>query len=97
MAARKRAIALTDEWRGRIKASMLVNRLSDHVEGKIELSPTQVRCAEILLRKVAPDLQAVEHSGEVETNYVTRVPNASKTMDEWQSQHADQLNKPTIQ
>ena len=44
---------------------MLLNRLRDHVFGKCELSPTQIRAAEILLRKVIPDLASVEHSGEV--------------------------------
>ncbi len=92
MAARTRSLSLTDTWREKIKTSMLVNRLSDHVEGKIELSPTQVRCAEILLRKVAPDLQAITHDGEVTHNYVSRVPNASKNMDEWQTEHADNLS-----
>jgi hypothetical protein len=28
------------------------------------MSATQIKAAEILLRKVAPDLKAVEHSGE---------------------------------
>lgn len=92
MAARTRSLKLSDEWREKIKASMLVNRLSDHVEGKLELSPTQIRAAEILLRKVAPDLASIEQTGEVTHNYVSRVPNASKNMDEWQTQHADNLN-----
>lgn len=68
MAARKRSatksIPMTDSWRERIRASMLVNRLSDHVEGKVELTPAQVSSANILLKKVAPDLQSVTLTGD---------------------------------
>jgi hypothetical protein len=63
MAARNKAWT-PDKVRERIKTSMLINRLSDHANGKVEMSATQVRAAEILLRKAVPDLSAVEHSGE---------------------------------
>lgn len=46
--------------RKRIQASMIVNRLTNHIKGLVELSTTQVRAAEILLRKVLPDLATVE-------------------------------------
>jgi hypothetical protein len=39
---------------------MLINRLSDHVFGKVDLSPTQVRSAEILLRKTLADLSQID-------------------------------------
>jgi len=35
------------------------------VNGELALSRTQIRAAEILLKKTLPDLQAVQHSGEV--------------------------------
>ncbi len=66
MAARKRRTELNEGWRDKIRASMLINRLMDHVDGKGELSQTQLRAAEILLKKVAPDLKAIEQSVEVE-------------------------------
>lgn len=44
---------------------MLVRRLKNHVLGKIDMSPTQLKAAEILLKKALPDLSAIEHSGEV--------------------------------
>lgn len=97
MAARKRAVSLNDEWRAKIQTSMLINRLSDHVEGKVELSSTQVTAALGLLKKTAPDLTAVEHSGEVETTYVTRLPAVSNSMDEWDKTHAIPLDGQTIQ
>lgn len=52
---------------------MLVNRLTDHVVGKVEMSPTQVRAAEVLLRKTLPDLSAV-HSTD---------SNKERSLEDW--------------
>ena len=52
--------------REKIKTSMLVNALVNHVLGKNEMSATQVRAAEILLRKTLPDMQRTEHELEGE-------------------------------
>lgn len=65
MAARNRTWT-PEKVRQRIQTTMLVKRLTDHVVGKVEMSATQLRAAEILLRKRLPDLSAVEHSGSVE-------------------------------
>ncbi len=43
---------------------MLVKRLSDHVVGKQEMSQTQLKAAEILLKKSLPDLASVELTGK---------------------------------
>lgn len=51
-----------DDVRAKIQTSQLINRLTDHALGKVELSPTQVRAIEILIRKTLPDLQAVDLS-----------------------------------
>ena len=71
MAARKKRGTIDKPWednvRLKIKTSMLINRLSDHVEGKVELSATQVSAGLGLLKKTVPDLSAVEHSGEINT------------------------------
>ncbi len=53
----------------KIRASQIINRLSKHVTGKIEMSSTQVRAAEILLKKCIPDRKSVEHSGEIVSPY----------------------------
>lgn len=50
--------------RDRIRVSMLVKRLTDHVLGKQEMSPTQLKAAEVLLKKSLPDLAAIELSGK---------------------------------
>ncbi len=57
-----------DDVRTKIQTSQLINRLTDHALGTVELVATQVRAIEVLLKKVLPDLQAVEHSGEVATS-----------------------------
>lgn len=84
--------AYIEAVRSRIRAGGIVNRLEKHVLGQIELSATQVQAALGLLRKVVPDQQAIEHSGEVEHRYAARVPEAIDTAEKWQQQHA-----PTIQ
>lgn len=65
MAARVNKIRHDEETRAKIQASQLVNRLTDHALGNVELSQTQVRSIEILLKKTLPDLSAVEHSGDL--------------------------------
>ena len=46
--------------RERIRVSMLVKRLTDHVVGKVEMSPTQVTAAQTLLKKSLPDLSSID-------------------------------------
>ena len=45
-----------------IQAGTLVNRLKKHARGEVEMSPTQVRAAEILLDRALPKLSAVEQT-----------------------------------
>ena len=45
--------------RSKIQTSQLVNRLQDHIFGAAEISPTQMKAIEILLRKTLPDLTTV--------------------------------------
>jgi hypothetical protein len=60
MAARSSKVILHEKWREKIRASMLINRLRNHVLGRLEMSNTQLRAAEILLSKVMPNLQATD-------------------------------------
>lgn len=46
--------------RAQIQASQIVRRLTEHVEGRVDMSPTQVQAARTLLGKVLPDLQTAE-------------------------------------
>ena len=67
MAGRPMGRLHQDDVRAKIQTSQLVNRLTDHALGTIELSPTQVRAIEILIKKTLPDLQSVDLSGMVES------------------------------
>ena len=66
MAARKTKIRHDEETRKKIQASQLINRLTKHALAKTPImDPTQVRAAEILLKKTLPDLTSVEWNGEI--------------------------------
>jgi hypothetical protein len=64
MAARKNRGTLENPWddnvRLKIKTSMLINRLQDHVLDVVDLKPTQVQAALGLLKKTIPDLSQAE-------------------------------------
>jgi hypothetical protein len=64
MAATKRNGMLIAEARQKIQTTQLINRLQDHAFGTVELTQTQVRAVEILLRKSVPDLATVTHQGD---------------------------------
>ncbi len=68
MATRGRPIGKLhqDDVRAKIQASQLVNRLQGHVFGEHEMSATQLKAAEILLRKSIPDLSAITLGGDAE-------------------------------
>lgn len=51
--------------RERIQTTKLVDRLTDHVLGKVEMQPTQVTAALGLLKKALPDLSASELTATV--------------------------------
>ena len=66
MAARTNRPNHNQKTRDKIQASQIINRLTDHVLGTVEMSSTQVSAASILLKKTLPDLQAIDHTGTVE-------------------------------
>ena len=55
MAARKK-LELTQAWRDKIQVAAIIDRLAKHINDEIDMKPTQLKAAEILLKKVAPDL-----------------------------------------
>lgn len=60
-----------DDVRAKIKTSQLINRLTDHaLADEPILEASQVNAIKILLGKTLPDLQSIEHSGEVATGPV---------------------------
>ena len=75
MAARKsharKTNTLTEAWKDKIKTSMIINRLSDHINGKVELNPSQVTAALGLLKKTAPDLSSVAVGQDADLGPIT--------------------------
>ena len=79
MAARIRTDQ-NETTRLKIKSTQLVKRLMDHATSDEEVMTTsQIRAAEILLKKTMPDLKQTEHSGEAVsiTQIITGVPRDS--------------------
>ena len=66
MAARTRRPNHDDKTRAKIQATQLIKRLTSHALGQLEkpMETSQVRAAEILLKKTIPDLSNVEMTGE---------------------------------
>jgi hypothetical protein len=52
-----------DEVRAKIQVGNILDRVRKHLEGEIELSATQMKAAELLLRKSLPDLSSIEVTG----------------------------------
>ncbi len=50
-----------ERTRAKIQTSQIINRLEKHVKGEVKMTATQVRAADILLRKTLPDLQSVQY------------------------------------
>ncbi|MDQ4146308.1 MAG: hypothetical protein M3120_01195 [Pseudomonadota bacterium] len=72
MAARRNLTQLP-RTREKIRASMLVNRLQDHVLGKCDMTPTQVRAALLVLRKILPDLKPIKVEYDAAPSYVDAI------------------------
>ena len=79
--------------RQKIRATDLIDRLQDHIDGKITLSNSQVRAIGILLKKVVPDLAQIQIAGEVQHKYVVEVP-PLLTKDEWQKKYRVTRQEP---
>jgi hypothetical protein len=85
---------MSDEHRGKIQNSNILKALIEHVEGKRDMSATQVSAALGLLRKVMPDLSSTEAKVETTHHYVARLPEKAKSSAEWQQQHEP---RPSLQ
>lgn len=60
---------MSEEWKEKIKVGNIIHRLAEHVEGRNRMEATQIKAADILLRKVAPDLTKTTVSGSVKLTY----------------------------
>lgn len=55
---------MSDEHRVKIQNSNILNALIEHVDGKRDMSATQVSAGIALLKKVLPDISSVEVKGD---------------------------------
>lgn len=84
MAATKRNAMNIAEARQKIQTTQLVNRLTGHALGSVDMQPSQVTAALGLLKKSLPDLSATEMTMDGEltvTDGVDRPPAESRK--EW--------------
>ena len=73
---------LSDDYRRKIQATMLINRLTSFVNSEIEMSAHQVTAALGLLKKALPDLSSVQMGGHDGGDLIIRlavdaVPNSA--------------------
>jgi hypothetical protein len=72
MAARRNLTQLP-RTREKIRTTMLINRLQDFVLGKCTMTPSQVRAARLVPRKILSDLKPVKAEYEAEPSYVDAI------------------------
>ncbi len=84
---REPGVKLTDEHRSKIQNSQILNRLIAHVEGKCDLSATQITAGLGLLRKALPDLTSADNKTEVVHRYAARVPEKAQSIETWQKHY----------
>jgi hypothetical protein len=90
MPTRVNKIRHDENTRLKIKVGNIITCLQKHLFEGSKLSSTQLKAAEILLRKALPDMTSVEHSGEIVTSKVIRAPELSDTNEEWLDRHVPQ-------
>lgn len=56
----------TPTWRDKHKIGKLMSRIEQHANGEADMTSTQLKAAEIFLRKTLPDLNKTELSGDQE-------------------------------
>lgn len=56
--------ALSENWRIKIKSARIIQCLEDHVFGLNDMKPSQIKAAEILLKKTLPDLASIQQTGD---------------------------------
>lgn len=79
MAARTNKPNHEEKTKALIRASQLLNRLTEHANGNIEMTQSQVNAARIVIGKAIPDLKAIEHSGDL--NITTTLAHVLKSIE----------------
>jgi hypothetical protein len=60
-------------WKDKQRIGAIVTRLEQHARGEIEMTATQIRAAEIYLRKCVPDLSAVQADVTHKTSAIDQI------------------------
>jgi hypothetical protein len=99
MAATKRNAMLIEEAREKIKTTQLINRLQNHALGEIEMSPTQIKATEVLLKKRVPDLQSMTLQGDDDGGAIkaTVAPDLTNLTKEQRDQLRGILSRVTVE
>jgi hypothetical protein len=85
---RRKDLVVSDAVRRRIQTSKLIDRLQEHIFGKLELSMSRIRAIEVLLRKTLPDLVSTTVSADLTVRYVAELP-PMLTREEWEAKYGD--------
>lgn len=96
MAKRTTKIRHDDETRTKIQTSQLINRLTDHILGKLKkpLEASQVTAALGLLKKTLPDLSATNVSGDIFNHHYV-VSSEPLDENEWKEQYESNVETPS--
>jgi hypothetical protein len=78
---RQPGFRMSDEHRVKIQNSNILNALLKHVDGKQDMSTTQVTAGLGLLKKVLPDLQAMTIGGDEENPLAFKDVTQEKRLD----------------
>jgi hypothetical protein len=73
--------------RERIRAGVIIDRFQKHFMGELDLTPTQIRVGEVLLRKVIPDLTHTDLRATFTRRYVVEVP-PQLSDEEWEKKYS---------
>lgn len=68
-------------WRDKIKVMAIINKLNNHILGKAKMTGTMVRAAEILLRKVQPDLLSTHLQADTQALPLLKIVRPSQDKD----------------
>ena len=61
-----------DQVRALIDSSSIVRTLNSHIKGDLKMEASQLRAAEILLRKCLPDLASISISGDPDNPFLVQ-------------------------
>ena len=70
--ADKQATEQREAWKDRIQPGKLLAKLEAHMDGKVELSASQIKAAEVVLDRLVPRLSSIEQTEVNEMDALSR-------------------------